>query len=876
MRDYVNSAALQEYTTKLVAKLKTLFPGTPTAVATVAKMTDHNKTYVYVGTETGYTAGDWYYWDGSAWTSGGPFQATSIITDTTLAVAGEAADAKATGDAISAAKAAVLNAMAPAYSTSATYAVGDYVNYNGAIYRCTTAISTAEAWTAGHWAAVTLGADLEGQVSDLKTQLKDSIESESKGYIDITSSDLENGGWTNSGEPTEYSEYIIRVNRAIPITAGDILQLDTGTLYIRYFVLDSNGNIVQVRPTTADRWEKGKFVDTITNDGLLYITFRNAASYGSASEIAPSDFDGTVHIENTLSSKNEKRIIVNENNISNLKTANFSNNLAGMVDGVFYKIFPPIKVGESFTLSTADGEGLSRYIDFAWYDKDKTEISNARFYASGKTTTKTVANSDMHYFKWLNAPPKPIMVERGSAFTKYSEYFEPYNEYAEGNIFVGDIYKDFVVYPDSFIGGSSISTSGILSNRSANYKSTQPFKLNAGDILHYRLCGATTDLIVALYDLSGTFTSGIAGTGQAAMTEGTYTVLSDCYAIASHRIAEVQREETYFYINNSLKQTAIEAVKTHDGELNTRISGYGTLGGWAEHATAFSKLFVDVTDTEGFMFFTDSHFMSKSAGEWEPFASAIFSYLEKLYYSSPCSFVLHGGDWLGTGEPRADYLPKLSAINGLFRRNFDKYALLVGNHECGNQSTEHTMFTHDTLASTLLANIGKTYYKYEANTFVMYCFDSWQSGALDSYANEQIAWFANALREENHSHIVIAIHIIYNEATLTGLADELTKCADAYNNRTSYTYNNIEYGFSSATGKVAFAIAGHNHADAKGTVNNIPYILTTNLTGYGETKMANLPLPLDLIKVDWHNSQLTAYRASRGSEGTTRTLTILS
>lgn len=171
MRDYVNSTALQEYTTKLVAKLKTLFPGTPTAAATVADMTDHSKTYVYVGSETGYTAGDWYYWDGTAWTSGGPFQATSIITDTTLAVAGEAADAKATGDAIAAAKTAVLNAMAPAYSTSATYAVGDYVNHNGSIYRCTTAISTAESWTAGHWTAVVLGADLASQVSDLKTQL---------------------------------------------------------------------------------------------------------------------------------------------------------------------------------------------------------------------------------------------------------------------------------------------------------------------------------------------------------------------------------------------------------------------------------------------------------------------------------------------------------------------------------------------------------------------------------------------------------------------------------------------------------------------------------------------------------------------------------
>lgn len=173
MRDYVNSTALQEYTTKLVAKLKTLFPGTPTAAATVADMTDHSKTYVYVGSETGYTTGDWYYWNGTAWTSGGPFQATSIITDTTLAVAGEAADAKATGDAIADAKAAVLNAMAPAYSTSATYAVGDYVNYNGSIYRCTTAITTAESWTSGHWTAVVLGADLASQVSDLKTQLTD-------------------------------------------------------------------------------------------------------------------------------------------------------------------------------------------------------------------------------------------------------------------------------------------------------------------------------------------------------------------------------------------------------------------------------------------------------------------------------------------------------------------------------------------------------------------------------------------------------------------------------------------------------------------------------------------------------------------------------
>lgn len=49
--------------------------------------------------------------------------------------------------------------IADAYSTSATYAVGDYCIYSSQLYRCTTAITTAEAWTAAHWSAVALGDD---------------------------------------------------------------------------------------------------------------------------------------------------------------------------------------------------------------------------------------------------------------------------------------------------------------------------------------------------------------------------------------------------------------------------------------------------------------------------------------------------------------------------------------------------------------------------------------------------------------------------------------------------------------------------------------------------------------------------------------------
>lgn len=57
--------------------------------------------------------------------------------------------------------------VASAYSASSTYAVGDYVMHDALLYKCTTAITTAEAWTAGHWTQVVLGDD----VTDLKNDL---------------------------------------------------------------------------------------------------------------------------------------------------------------------------------------------------------------------------------------------------------------------------------------------------------------------------------------------------------------------------------------------------------------------------------------------------------------------------------------------------------------------------------------------------------------------------------------------------------------------------------------------------------------------------------------------------------------------------------
>ena len=123
--------------------------GSPLVASTAAEMTDTDRVYVYTGSETGYVNGDWYYYDGDSWEVGGVYNSVAVETDDTLTQSGEAADAKATGDAITA---NALN-IAPSYDSTADYKVGDRCIYGSDLYKCKTAISGGEAWNSAQWTA---------------------------------------------------------------------------------------------------------------------------------------------------------------------------------------------------------------------------------------------------------------------------------------------------------------------------------------------------------------------------------------------------------------------------------------------------------------------------------------------------------------------------------------------------------------------------------------------------------------------------------------------------------------------------------------------------------------------------------------------------
>lgn len=117
-----------------------------------------------------YAVGDYCVYEGrlyrcttaittaEAWTSG-HWTSVVLTDDMASAIAAEALTRSTNDNALAADIAEALGDLAAVYSTSATYAVGDYCIYQGQLYRCATAITTAEAWTSGHWSAVALGND---------------------------------------------------------------------------------------------------------------------------------------------------------------------------------------------------------------------------------------------------------------------------------------------------------------------------------------------------------------------------------------------------------------------------------------------------------------------------------------------------------------------------------------------------------------------------------------------------------------------------------------------------------------------------------------------------------------------------------------------
>lgn len=147
--------------------------------------------------------------------------------------------------------------LAPLYSNNSTYSVGDYVIYNDSLYRCNTAITSAEAWTAAHWTAVVMGNDVSDIRSDLVDQYREkSFSWNQNGYIsdsDGTVIAYSNWKYTDYIDVSDSPHAYIIVDRVSQYNDDRTYNAayDKDKNYLGQMVVPSGGGATALRPNTA-------------------------------------------------------------------------------------------------------------------------------------------------------------------------------------------------------------------------------------------------------------------------------------------------------------------------------------------------------------------------------------------------------------------------------------------------------------------------------------------------------------------------------------------------------------------------------------------------------------------------------------------------
>lgn len=117
--------------------------------------------------------------------------------------------------------------IAAEYSASSTYAVGDYCTYQGQTYKCTTAITAAQAWTPANWSAVYVADEIETanqDLSEVETTLANKAERAIPSQVGDFALLTETGGLEDAGvSPSTYLDETLSISgkAADAKTVGD-------------------------------------------------------------------------------------------------------------------------------------------------------------------------------------------------------------------------------------------------------------------------------------------------------------------------------------------------------------------------------------------------------------------------------------------------------------------------------------------------------------------------------------------------------------------------------------------------------------------------------------------------------------------------------
>lgn len=187
----------------------------------------------------------------------------------------------------------IIPEQAPEFSTSSTYSVGEYVTYQGLVYKCKEAVTTAGSWTGStNWDSAEISADLQSHVQNIsnphlvtKTQIGlDNVANErqySANNPNFSSDNPQMDGSASPGIATTYarSDHVHGTDTTrmqVPENAGSVGQILTKT---------STGSIWQNAPSGGD---------TIAAASNSYSVTLYAASWSSAQQTISTPTGATI------------------------------------------------------------------------------------------------------------------------------------------------------------------------------------------------------------------------------------------------------------------------------------------------------------------------------------------------------------------------------------------------------------------------------------------------------------------------------------------------------------------------------------------------------------------------------------------------------
>ena len=555
----------------------------------------------------------------------------------------------------------------------------------------------------------------------------------------------------------------------------------------------------------------------------------------------------------------------------------------------------PVKEGEVYTVSgcvkwddTIEGRKIAIGIENQYYQMPVSAEDMTEWLRISHTVTINAETAALGEARLVFQPSgsttmpmyiKDIQVERGNKMTEYAPYgadrVSNVLDDLENRITTTETDTEFLKGSKKFffyIGNSKTPT--IESANDGGLIVTIP------DVFCYSFGGTT----VSLYqpELLASLGSAAVAYGddgvQIAMRYQSAIVFNQATRSVEYRVLSNVKDGQILLLcngyNNPYGPMLNYELRTRVKSLESEFANVQDRYEWEPAAQEYAALFNGTNNVESFLFFTDPHI-----AEARPIEARFEEYTEfiaKVYDSTPTSYCVCGGDWIGNGDTQTEACYKLGRIDARMRSLINEYVPIVGNHDTNYQgkldaySEIYTgTLTDATIRNLLFRREGAAYYRYAGAASAMYVLDSGTDSSatnMTEYRWAQIDWLANALKAETADNVIFAMHIIHNNdnGVIASLADNAMQVAEAYNARTTITLNGTTYDFNGCTGKVRFAIAGHRHTDNVGTLHNIPYVMTTNL------EAGSVPT-FDLVLADFDAG--TAHFVRVGS-GESRTVTM--